>query len=158
MKQLQFYKYATWGLLLLNIAAVIFFFFRKPPPPHRADGPKRAIDILGFDQGQHRLFLASANAHGLKMDTIQSQQQALLLPYFQSITSSFMPTNKETILSQVEALERDKITTTYQHFQDIKNILGEGKDAEFELFIERILNRILKKQGQKPHPPRKPAK
>jgi hypothetical protein len=155
MKQLPFYKYATWILLLLNLAIVGFFFFTRPPAPHGGDGkpPLRAIDILEMNDEQHRDFLASVKRHEERLDAINKEQSGALLPYFRSITIESDTTNYDSALIRVQALERAKIESLFQHFQELKDILRADQQAAFKAFVEDIVEKNLLGKNQKPHPP-----
>ena len=95
MKQLQLFKYATLGLILLNIGIILFFFLTKPKPPRpMPEGPnnhamdRRAIDLLGLDENQVVAFRDLARAHSREMRTINEEQRQLLEPYFVAVMDS----------------------------------------------------------------------
>ncbi len=155
MKQLQFYKYAALVLLLLNLSMIAFFFLTKPKPPHQGDGfQKRGPNIMNMDEKQHDLFLQSAKQHGQHMKAINKQQQDLLKPYFYSLIDSTKNTNPNATLNEVQDLERQKIESTYQHFQEVKSILKPEQQADFELFMNDVIERILMETKKNPPPPK----
>ncbi len=157
MRNLLFYKYATWGLLILNLLMIAFFFLTKPQPPHKKGGPdfaKKAIDILKLDEQQHRTFLQSAKLHNQQMEEINRQQQEVLKPYFNSLINPNNNINADTLLQQVQQLERNKIESTYQHFKEVKSILTENQKADFNEFMDHALKIILLEKEKKPHPPK----
>ena len=157
MKNIQFYKYATIGLLVLNLSMIAFFFFTKPKPLHsknRQDLSKTTIDILNLDQQQNTKFLQSAKEHQQQMKRIDSQQIKLLEPYFTNLLDSKNDVNSDTLLQQIQQLERNKIELTYQHFEEVKLMLNEEQKDDFELFITHALQMILS-QKKKYHPPPK---
>ena len=155
MKPLQFYKYATWGLLLLNVLIVGFFFLGPPPNgAHRGGSGPRATELLNLDEQQNQLFLASAKSHETKMNDITKEQKALLTAYFNHLVSNAPTTNKNDLLTQYEQLESQKIKQTYQHFSEIKNILNTEQEADFEVFINDILRFLLPDKRKNPPPPK----
>lgn len=155
MSQLKFYKYATWGLLFLNIAVLAFFLLTKPKPPHHSpnDFQSEVIEILNLNSQQKSTFRKLAEAHNQKMKSIIEQQQKLLPPYFESLADSSSNIDKEAILNQFQQMEREKIEVTYQHFQDIKLILDENQLPHFEKLIGRLVDKLLLNNKKNPPPP-----
>lgn len=152
MKQLQFYKYATWILLFLNLSMIAFFFL-TPPPSHRgAEGRKGALDIMKLDEQQDELFLQLAQQHMQQMDDFDNQQRNLLKPYFNSLIDKSKTINSDVLLNQVQLLGRKKIESTYQHFQDVKSILRPDQHIDFEEFVEHTMEKILLEKKQKSPP------
>ena len=156
MKQLQFYKYAAIGLLFLNIAMLVFFFLTKPKHPPMDGLKKDAKAILKMDDAQNEVFLKSVKEHQKKMEAFSQQQKKLLKPYFNNLIDS----NEihEEVLEQVEQLERKKIESIYQHFQEIKSILRADQLSGFKEFMNHATKRILQNPRKKPHPPRENKK
>ena len=157
MKQLQFYKYATWGLLVLNLSMIAFFFLTRPEPPlpHSAKSfLPQAIEMLHLDEQQRAAFEQSARAHNQEMNSINEQQQELLLPYFQSLADSSKSIDTEKLVSQIQRLEGDKVESTYRHFQSVKSILRPEQQAFFEAFMNHALRIILLEQKNPPPPPK----
>lgn len=155
MKQLQFYKYATWGLLVLNLSMIAFFFLTAPPPRQGQEfGRKSAGDIMKMDEQQNESFLQLARQHMQQMDEFNKQQRNLLKPYFNNLIGTAKIINSDSLLHQVQLLEGKKIKSTYQHFQDVKTILKPEQYVDFEEFIEHALEIILLEQKKNPPPPK----
>lgn len=145
MKPIQLYKYATWGLLIINLVLVFFLILGRPPGPPRGSGGKPPVTIkaLGLDDDQDRLFLASVQEHEAQLDAINEQQGKALLPYFQSILEETDTTDYSLILDRVQELERAKIESLHEHFQDIKALLKPEQETAFEAFLEGVVGRML---------------
>ena len=144
MKQLQFYKYATLVLLLLNISMIGFFLLTKPKGPHRNGfGPKPTVEILKLDKQQHDAFLGHAKRHIEQMENYNILQKNQLKPYFNTLVDSTKNIDSNSHLQQVLQLERKKIESTYQHLQDVKSILRPEQQADFEPFVGSDLEIIL---------------
>jgi len=150
MRSAQFYKYATYAMLLLNLVTLGFFFFNNTQ--NKRGG--RAIDTLKLDTQQHDLFMASADKHRVIIEGIGEQQKVLLKPYFKQLVNQSNRINEDELLEKMKELESQKITATYRHFSEIKNILNENQIADFEGFIDRMLARILVETEKKPLPPK----
>ena len=157
MQPLQFYKYAAGLLLLLNIGVVLFMWMNKPKhPPHRLQ--YRVIDLLQLDEEQEVKFKGFAKIHSEKALVIDSLQQALLLPYFNSLVDTTISINIDTALHHVQILERQKIEQTYLHFQDVKHLLRPEQQDNYKEIMNLLLNRLfskMEKRGNRPKPPKR---
>ncbi len=157
MSQLKFYKYATWALLFLNIAVLGFFLLTKPRPPHHPapnDFQLEVIKILDLNDQQVSTFRRLAKEHNQKMNLINEQQRTLLPPYFESLSDPSKIINEDTILSQFQQLEREKIEVTYQHFQDLKSMLDASQLPYFEQLMGKFINELLLGQKKNSPPPK----
>ncbi len=146
MRQLQLYKYSTWALLCLNIFVLLFFFaFKKPPPPpHDSFGFRRKVPkILHLASDQKALFIESATNHNQNMRRINKKQKELIQPYFQSLVDSTIHIDKEQVLDQIQLLEREKVSTTFEHFQEVKSILTPEQQGHYKRFVEHALETLL---------------
>lgn len=153
MKQLQFYKYTTLGLFVLNISMIAFFFLTAPPRPEDGErGRPSGRNIIQLDKDQAYSFSQLAEKHIALMDDLSSQQSTLLNSYFASITAPNKLVQSDSVLTQVQSLERKKIESTYQHFEDVKSILRKDQFDEFEQFVELAIDRILLVQNDRPGP------
>lgn len=157
MSQLTFYKYASGGLLLLNIVVLAFFLLTKPghqPQPPSNNFQSEVIDALDLDTQQASAFRALAEDHNQQMRSISGQQQQLLMPYFESLTSSSPTIDSEGVLNQFQQLEREKIEVTYQHFQEIKSMLTKEQLTGFETFMDTFIHTLLLDKKKNPPPPK----
>lgn len=150
MQSTQFYKYATCIMVLLNLTILGFLFFRNP---HGRKG-SRAIDTLKLDRQQHAAFLISAKQHETLMKGLMEKQQVLLKPYFQQLINADGKVDEIQLLVTMHQLESQKIQSTYQHFKEVKAVLKEEQIADFELFMNRMLKKILLEKEKSPHPPK----
>lgn len=151
------YKYATWGLLFLNIAIITFFLLTKPKPGHHPSSnnfQQEVIEILNLNDEQISTFKKLATEHHQKLTTINERQQKLLPPYFESLSELSKGIDEEAILQQFQQLEREKIEVTRQHFQEIKSMLNESQLIDFEELIGRFVDRILLNKTKSPPPPK----
>lgn len=155
MKNLRFYIYATWGLLILNLTMVAFFFLTAPPPSqgtHKRG--EKAVDILKLDKQQDESFILLATQHMQQMDDFNDEQRNLLKPYFNTLIDQSKSVDSDIILNQIQSLERKKIESTYQHFQEVKTILNPSQHLDYEYFIEHAIRKILIDQKKNPPPPK----
>lgn len=151
MKQASFYKYTTLVLLGINLILIAFLIIGNPERRNSTGKlDQQIISILELDQQQTALFKESATTHAVKVDSLGSEQKALLGPYFQSLTDSEFSHSSEDI-QEIMALEEGKLKATYLHFQEVKNLLRPEQEGNFEAFVDLILRRMM---GGRP--PRKP--
>ena len=130
MKKLQFYRYATWTLLVLNLVMLAFFVFNKPHPPHKKNRGG-VVERLNFDQQQHERFLEYLKVHHQKMTAFSKQQEDLLKPYFEQLIDTTSTIDSLAVFSAVQQLEEKKISAVYQHFQDVRSILRPEQEENF---------------------------
>jgi periplasmic protein CpxP/Spy len=157
MNQIKFYKFAIGVLVLLNLSILAFFLFSQPKPPqHRpfTDFREEVIKSLKLEEHQADNFKRLATEHHQKMEKISRQQQQLLIPYFKSLSYDDLKIDKTSILDSVEVLEREKITITQQHLQEIKSSLSAEQIPLFKEFIDRFIENILGNNKNNPPPPK----
>lgn len=155
MSALRFYKYATWILFSLNLLIIAFLLLHRPPPKGKNPiGFSSATDMLKLDEQQHELFLSSAEKHKAEILRIDKSQKALLHTYFNQLTDSNNAVNSDSLLVEVQKLERSKIEFTTTHLKEIKAILKPEQTPDFEIFMEHILSRILANNKKTPPPPK----
>lgn len=169
MNHLNFYKYASLGLLILNIAMVAFFLLTKPKPPsHRLGehagqhpGPdqrnsfeEKVIGILELNEDQQQNFQEYAQMHNGKLSSIAEQQEGLLLDYFDSVNNATNNTDTEIALTKFQQYDREKLEVTRDHLMELKNLLKEDQLPNFKEFMEIFTERIIRKQKKKPPPPK----
>lgn len=159
MVRSRFYQYTTIILLVLNIVVISLLFIGRPDRSPRQEGPmrpfNRAIDVLKLDKEQHEIFFQSARRHDQDMEDISFQQRELLETYFSTLIIPESNSQADSILQQVQQLESQKIQSTYQHFEEVKELLREDQIPNFEVFINNMLKMILNTRGRRLPPPRK---
>lgn len=153
MRQLQFYKFTTWGLLALNLFLITFFFLTKPDHPPQRDARARAVDIMKLDRQQHEAFLEYARQHIQKMEGLEQQQRDLLQRYFHTLADSSQLRDTANLMTAVSQLERQKIESTYHHLQEVESLLRPEQRVGFEKFIDSALEIILLEK-KNPLPPK----
>jgi len=147
MRELNFYKYAAILLLVINIGMLVFFFTLKPPHhrPHlHGQGTvnhgekhlERAAEMLNLDEAQKVEFIALATAHHQQMITINKEQKRLLDNGFNELMDTAPIGSFLQDLKQLEALEGKKITETFKHFKETKELLRIEQIPDFEEFVE----------------------
>lgn len=150
MDKLRVFQIATIGLLLLNVVLMAFIFFA--PRPGGGASPLGPREDLGLDEVQHERFLTLARAHQRQMRTANDRQTELLQAYFLQLNTDSAD-SPGPIPPEVAVLEREKITSTYQHLLDLKKMLRPEQQAEYPAFVDAALERILLRKSDVPPPP-----
>ncbi|RMG86071.1 MAG: hypothetical protein D6714_04795 [Bacteroidetes bacterium] len=156
MTQLSFFKYAVALLFLLNIGMVGFFFLTKPPAPQAHNLLRSAPKMLNLDEKQKETFQALARQHQEKMRELDRKHAELLEAYFSTFTEKSPGVSPDSLLHEAANIERAKIAATYQHFEDVKNILRPEQMPQFDKFMDQVLHQVLlppKKERSGPPPP-----
>ena len=149
MNKLSFYKYAAGFLLVLNILVASFFLMKGKPHHNNGGGKMTPIhESMNFSEGQLTEFLALVDEHKGIMKTYNQEQIQTLEPYFTHLYEASSSVKEDSIMTEVLALERKKIESVANHFEDVKAILNEEQYPGFEIFVHGAVERIL---GQKPN-------
>jgi len=150
MEKLKVYQLATVGLLLLNLGLLAFVFLaprRGGPSPHHAK------EMLHLDAAQNEIFLALARAHQTEMRGLNERQRRELQRYFDQLKTADA-TTPPPIPTELGKVEGEKISSTYRHFLDVREMLRPEQETHFPGFVDRMTNRILSGSGKKKRPKR----
>lgn len=158
MNLTKIYKYIILGLVGLNVAILVFFLRPKPRPRHQPPNrnfQSEVIEMLHLNNQQASTLRGLADGHKEEIEKINARQASLLTAYFESLDDSLERVNKDSLLNHFQQSEKEKIEMTYQHFQDIKELLNDEQLPYFESFINKTTDRLLlSKERRSPPPPR----
>lgn len=154
MNKLKIYQWATWSLLLLNLSMLCFFILTKPKRPNDVNFNNAVKQEMHLNEEQEKLFLESANKHREQMAIISDRQKALWQTYFKTLSSTDTLTKNDSIISEFQNLEFQKIAVTNTHFTEIKSFLKPAQYKGFSVFQQRLLERNFKKDKNMPPPPK----
>lgn len=149
MPQLKFFKIATIALLIANLIllGIVFMGNHRPPPPH--EKPRGGADkLLNLDKDQNTRFLSFAEEHKKEIIDLNKNQKELLTQYFKMIPAQ-SENELDSLLNQIQNFERRKIQLTYQHIQDVKGFLKPEQEANFDAFLDHLLQAISDKRRKK---------
>ena len=154
MNKLKVYQWATWSLLLLNLAMLCFFVFTKPKHPKNKNFNNAVKQEMDLNKEQEKLFLVSAAKHREQLAIISDKQQVLWQSYFKSLSSLDTLMKNDSVIAELKNLEFQKITITTTHFAEIKSFLKPNQYKGFSVFQQRLLERNFKKDRNIPPPPK----
>jgi hypothetical protein len=154
MNKLKIYQWATWSLLLLNLSIICFFILTKPKHPNNINFNNAIKQEMNLNEEQEKLFLESANKHREQMAIISDRQQALWQSYFKTLSSSDTLIKNDSIISELQNLEIQKIAVNTTHFTEIKSFLKPAQYKGFSVFQQKLLERNFKKGENMPPPPK----
>ena len=141
MDRLRLYKWGAIALLVLNIALVAALVFGHPSR-RRHDRLGQAARELRMDPEQEAAFRVLAKAHRADIDALSQRRAGALQAYFEGLASTPSDIPPE-VPPAVLAIERQKLTRTYEHFLDVRALLRPDQTAAFEAFTDRVLTRVL---------------
>ncbi|MEL6673715.1 MAG: hypothetical protein AAFR61_16030 [Bacteroidota bacterium] len=157
MERGQLYKYATLGLLLLNLGLLGWIISRDrpfPPPVHERHGPRgNAQTIMGLSDAQHEAFGVLIDRHTKGIERVSDQQKPIIDAYFQPLLDAGVSLNPDSVLQEMMELEAEKLRLVYQHLQEVKDMLEPGQEdgfADFVAFIKKIIAKPPKKNPRRP--------
>ncbi|WP_445748526.1 hypothetical protein [Polaribacter sp.] len=154
MNKLKIYQWATWSMLLLNISMLCFFMLTKQKHPNHKNFNNAVKQEMDLNEEQEKLFLVSAAKHSEQLAIISDKQQALWQSYFKTLSSSDTLIQNDSIISELQNLETQKIVVTTKHFKEIKSFLIPAQYKGFSVFQQRLLERNFKKDKNIPPPPK----
>lgn len=148
MEAIKLYRWATWGLLALNVAILAFFLLAPPPPPGGAR-PGRAPAALDLNEDQTKQFTDFVKLHSTKMQQINQEQSELLQAYFAPLHEGEVDGLLPPLSAKFAELEQEKVAATYQHFLDVEGILEPAQKDAFPDFVKDALGNIFRKGRKK---------
>jgi hypothetical protein len=152
MNKLKFYKVAAISLLILNVILVSAFLITKPKGRPGGIDRLNVKDHFKMDESQHDLFLKNVEIHHEEMTAIKDKQLEIIKTYLYNIRNSQESDEQSATIQMIKDLEGRKLTSTYNHLNDLKNILKEEQLPLFDSFLKHRLDAMSKNdRNRKPH-------
>lgn len=149
MKRDTIYKIIIGLLLVLNLFQLIGFLIKpKPgkPPMQEIKFEKKAEQMMQLNEEQKEKFSRLVSEHHKKIIKLHDFQIDLSREYFNEPSDS--------LLKLIAKTEIDKISTTEEHFTDIKHMLNEEQIPLFYKFKNEALKGILRYGSTSEHRPK----
>ncbi|GLB54130.1 hypothetical protein NBRC110019_31710 [Neptunitalea chrysea] len=154
MKQLHFFKYTTILLLVLNIGVITFFMITSRGVQVPVPDERGALEILHLSAKQGRQFHELVTVHHKQMRRLNTAERDLLAQYFGHVlATSDKSTPKTALLMEIEQIHKEKLSLTYQHFEEVKEMLT----PEQVPYLKEFITDVMKNQGhakKRPFPPK----
>jgi periplasmic protein CpxP/Spy len=149
------YKIGFFILLVVNMALVVFLALGPKRPP-QAQGIKDEISReLDFTKEQRAQYDEMAMTHREKVSDIEKRERALVKSFFDQLELENSSTEREKLLNEILALNREKIMITYTHFEELKAICNQEQKIMFDKVISRIIP-VLTNSSERPMNPDRP--
>jgi hypothetical protein len=157
MKTNTFLKMAVLIMVLINVVLIGFMVARpKMPPRGKPVDLKNIIsEKLNLDEEQQETYFELAKNHGELMAEIEQKQKPLIRDYFSSLKLEVQNSEmQDSLLIQINQLDRDKLTDTYSHFLELKKVCNPEQLLVFEGIMDEIIMVLVGGQKKLPPPPR----
>lgn len=153
----KIYKIGLIVLIIVN-GVLIFLLTQGPPPPPKDQRSRSLIQKiskkLNLSPDQIDKYSAMAFQHREAMQSIENEQKRFVSTYFESLTSTDPSDSTSVMTNQILQLEKKKLEVTYGHFEDLKDLLNEDQQEQFEKIIKDILVVLVGGEEILPPPPR----
>ena len=147
---------------MLIINGVLVFFIiqgqKKGRPGNRRGGDikERISRKLELSREQESAYFKLALNHQDKMRDSRNEQKELVKAYFEFLASPDPNVEEqERIIEEIKSLEAQKLSITYQHFEDLKAICNEDQLLKFETVLKDLLpifDNSPRRLGRRPGP------
>ncbi|MEQ9301576.1 MAG: periplasmic heavy metal sensor [Cyclobacteriaceae bacterium] len=161
MSNSKIYKIGFLIMLAVNVTVIGFLVVGRPLPPGRPGGrgqndlKAEISDRLGLSSEQRNAYFKLAAKHSEEMRHIerdQKEQAELYLGYLKKESLSEKAMGE--ILAKLSKLESDKISVTYDHFEELKELCDPSQLAQFDKTIDQVISVLLNKGKNNSPPPR----
>lgn len=147
-------------MLLIN---GVLIFFLVQGPKKEGYGDRRGADVkerisrrLEFNREQESAYFKLAVDHQDKMRDSRNEQKELVKAYFEFLASPDSNVEEqERIIEEIKSLEAQKLSITYQHFEDLKAICNKDQLLKFETVLKDLLpifSDSPRRPGRRPGP------
>lgn len=159
MTKLNLYRLISLILLVVNLSLTVFLYLNRPEARGRdgRDNPERLVEALGFGAAERTAFEDSKTRHQEGMRELTEQKGDQLRAYFAALLpgSTTDSTQQALLLARIDSIEAARIQLTYQHFEEVKNLVRSENEAAFGDFVKKALDRLLITDNKRPGPPGK---
>ena len=133
-------------MLLLNILILVNFLIIIPLFIHNKNAPEHSNEQqLNLNQEQILSFKIFADEHHEEILALNKKQEKLIPSYFATLFEQSSASNRDSLATEIQSIESQKLKVTYEHFEDIKSILNPEQEKDFPEFVEGSLLRIMGK-------------
>ncbi|MEQ9217283.1 MAG: hypothetical protein RLO17_04530 [Cyclobacteriaceae bacterium] len=153
----KMYRIGFFILLVINIGLVVMFVMRPRPPIGQVGIKEEISRELNFTETQKATFDEMAKAHRESMRELDRHEHQLMKSFFGQLSSDRAGDNNDSLLQEIIQLEKEKITVTYTHFEELKALCDEDQRTRFDQVINKIIP-VLTNAPEKTMNPGKPRR
>jgi periplasmic protein CpxP/Spy len=157
MKTSSLLKIGLLIMVLINIALILLIVGKPklPPPGAGRDFKSTIAKKLQLDEQQQEIYFKSAEKHNQEMASINQAQRPLIRNYFNLLKEENQNLEiRDSLLAEIKEVEQKKLTLTYAHFEELKEICNPDQKVLFEEIMDDIIQVLLGGQKKSPPPPR----
>ena len=145
MKKLNFYKYASLSLLVLNVLLLAFLFFR-PGPGH---DPKRMIihelDLSGDQVKEYEALIQDHRA------TVQALEKTLFdakRSLYDQLEQTEDTAERDRLLDELSRLHRELEQAHFEHFSGLRAICTQDQLPQFRELLHKLPGLFVPRPGR----------
>ncbi|MEO9870760.1 hypothetical protein [Ekhidna sp.] len=157
MSKLNVYKIGLILMLLVNGILIVMMFSAKGgsqrPFRQKRDLMQKISRELDLNIEQEEAYFELAKVHGARMRRINHDYRNIIKSYFfhlKNLEQDSIQISKT--LEKLKSLEEEKLTITYQHFEDLRDLCNEEQQTRYELVVDDIANVLVGKEKNQPPP------
>ncbi len=148
MKTINFYKIVIVTLLLINTGTLAYLFIgrneRSGMPPHGNPVDHLIIERLQLTTAQQQQFNMLKHEHHERMLEWQEQSSRLHGGLFTLLKNQEKDTIAiDSFMQLIAANDRKKEMATYEHFEQLRDILTPAQQPSFDGLVEEISQKIM---------------
>lgn len=116
-----------------------------PPLPPNVGFKFEVMKTLHFDEEQSAVYDEMTKRHHEAMVQVEEQRSQLLAAYFNSLLND-VEVDTTTFYAELESLEKQRISITYNHFEEIKSLCSEDQLDDYKKIVSKAVKRLLTQQ------------
>lgn len=161
MKSAKILTVLTIVLMTMNVVLVYMLLNKnvqnRPPHPPRNGFKNEVIHAIGFDAEQAEAYEKLTVQHHIAMVKLEELRGEKLALRFAALSES-AKVDADSLLRDLELLERQRVEFTYSHFEDVKAICRPDQIEAYRVVVKRAVQALLApdaNRGERLGPPRR---
>ncbi len=147
----KIYQIGFFLMLAVNVLLIVLLS-NKAPHKNPSDLKEIISTKLNLSESQRRIYYGLASEHREKMRTLSENEKKIIEDFFQNLSNNNVNNNSH-LLKSISAIHEQKVSITYQHFEDLRNICNTEQLTDFDKIMADILKVLLGENNQPPPPP-----
>ena len=145
----------TWLVVFLTVlnGAVLLYFISREHAPEPAPPDRIIIETLQLDSDQRAEFKKLKDEHHNKMVELNARFRLTMENYFLTLQTNSI--GKDSLEQVITQLEKERLSITYSHFQDVKKMCKNDQLEKFNAFLPELIRLVGAPRSKKDGPPRR---